>query len=314
MLSIIVPVFNVEDYLENCIESILHSTYKEIELILVDDGSTDASGRICDKYAKKNKNIVVVHQKNEGQAVARNKGIKIAKGDYIGFVDSDDYIEENMYEKMVNAIEGFSADIAICRHYDDFGGKKVPRLTDSDIKIYTGTEAAKLALEDKMINSYVWDKIFKRNLFHEIYFTAGRYFEDTMLIPQILIKAEKVACIPEPLYYYRYRLNGTMNTLNQKRFIDKIYAVEDNIQMAMQQFPDMVGILMFRNSEAIRDLADSKCFQDLSDEYRRKYIQRYRECYLQSKCLTTNLNLKVKIARLLLYVSPETYNLVRKVI
>ncbi|MGN0707576.1 MAG: glycosyltransferase [Faecalibacterium sp.] len=314
MLSIIVPVYNVEDYLEECIDSILHSTYKEFELILIDDGSTDASGRICDQYAEKSENVVVIHQQNEGQAIARNKGIEIAKGDYIGFVDSDDYIEETMYEKMIKTIEDFNADVVVCRHYDDFDGKKVPRLVDSYIKIYTGTEAAKLALEDKKINSYVWDKVFRRSLFQGIYFTPGRYFEDTMLIPQILIKAAKVACIPEPLYYYRFRLNGTMNTLNQKRFLDKIYAVEDNIQMAMQQFPDMVKILMLRNSEAIRDLADSKCFQDLSDEYRGIYIQRYRECYFQSKSLESDLCLKVKLARLLLYISPRIYNLLRRVI
>ena len=113
-VSVIIPVYNVQDYLERCVDSIIKQTYKNIEIILIDDGSHDNSGKICDDYKKKYNNIIVIHKENEGQSIAREYGIKIAKGEYISFVDSDDFLNEKYYEKMIRLLEKSDCDIAVC--------------------------------------------------------------------------------------------------------------------------------------------------------------------------------------------------------
>ena len=162
LISIIIPVYKVEKYLEKCIESVLKQTYTNLQIILVDDGSPDNCGKICDEYAKKDSRIEVIHKINGGLSDARNVGINRANGRYIGFVDSDDYIKEDMYEKLINLIKEYNADVSICNLYDVFDGKEYVRNKDNGIHEYSRIDILKEILLDKNIQSYAWNKLYKK--------------------------------------------------------------------------------------------------------------------------------------------------------
>ena len=162
LISIIVPVYNVESYLKKCLESIINQTYKNIEIILIDDGSTDSSGKICDDYANKDKRIKVIHKQNGGVSDARNTALDICRGDYIGFIDSDDYIELDMYETLLKFLLNNNLDVAMCSSYT-VKNKQLIRCKNFKPYILTGKEAI---INDLLINKYkgspivVWNKFY----------------------------------------------------------------------------------------------------------------------------------------------------------
>ena len=178
-ISIIVPFYNVEKYAPKCIESIINQTYTNLEIILVDDGSPDTCGKICDDYALKDGRIKVIHKKNAGLSDARNVGIKEATGKYIGFVDGDDYIEKDMYKYLYNLIKENNADISICgveEVYED--GSIQDEKAKESIEILSKEDAIKELLLDKKVRSHAWDKLYKRELFENIEYPYGRKMED----------------------------------------------------------------------------------------------------------------------------------------
>ena len=186
LVSIIVPIYNVEKYLIKCIESILNQTYKNLEIILVDDGSTDSCNKICDRYKKIDKRVVVIHKKNGGLSSARNIGIKKAKGKLISFVDSDDYIKPNMIEELKNNMYFYNSDISVCDYYYIIDGKR--QISDNNnLKRNCITK-----YKNKFIykpNSAVWNKLYKKNLFEQIKFPEGKIYEDDYILYELLDKA-----------------------------------------------------------------------------------------------------------------------------
>ena len=206
LITVVIPVYNVEKYLNRCIESVINQTYKNLEIILVDDGATDNCPSICDEYAKKDSRIKVIHKKNGGLSDARNVAIDVAKGAYIGFVDSDDYIALDMFEKLYNAINEYEADISVCLHYVEKGKAlsiEVPPM--DEVKVMGRDEAEKLLLEDKFVKNYAWDKLYKATLFEGVRYPVGRNYEDIATTYLLFEKADKVCRIPEYLYSYQMR-------------------------------------------------------------------------------------------------------------
>ena len=226
-ISIIVPVYKVEKYLKKCVDSILAQTFSDFELILVDDGSPDNSGRICDDYAKKDARVRVVHKQNGGLSSARNAGIEVAKGKYLGFVDSDDYIAEDMYELLYKAITKEEADLSICGIYDVYEGKD-PIIKPTIKKTVTAEEALLLILQGNIISVHAVNKLYKRELFSTIRYPEGKYHEDSFIIVDLLNQCHKVAIDSEQKYYYYHRL-GSINTesFSEKQF-EFIEALENN--------------------------------------------------------------------------------------
>ena len=194
LISIIVPVYNVQDYVLKCLNSLVEQSYDSIEIIVVDDGSTDESGDICDDVAKKNKKIKVFHKNNGGLSSARNYGIKKAKGEYICFVDSDDYVKKDFVKKLVEAaLENEEADIAVCGY-----NFEIPKA-----EVLTGKEATiRLLVEQNNMEIIAWNKIYKRNIFDGISYPEGMNYEDNLTTYKLLSKANKVVYIPESLYVY----------------------------------------------------------------------------------------------------------------
>lgn len=214
-ISIIVPVYKVEKYIHKCIDSILNQTFKDFELILVDDGSPDNCGKICDEYAKKDNRIIVIHKENGGQATARNIALDIAKGEYIGFVDSDDYIKPDMYEKLYNACSLNNSDISVIgfREINENGNSIYEYIPD------------KLYFFDALKRAHMWNKLFNKKLFFEnnLFFQSGRYYEDLELFPKLFVKANKISEVKDIGYIYLQREGSTTREKNEK-ILDMLWA------------------------------------------------------------------------------------------
>ena len=209
-ISVIVPIFRVEQYLERCLDSILAQSYTNLEIILIDDGSDDKCPQICDEYAKKDSRIVVVHQENRGVADARNIGLKKASGDFITFVDPDDYINNHMYEILMNQIIDFEADIAMCDYkyvYDNDVDKMVHDNLPVNVSksVLNGKEAllqGYASYQDGVTFSVLWNKLCKKSLYDDIDFPSKRIYEDEASVFKILYKASRIIYLNQPLYFY----------------------------------------------------------------------------------------------------------------
>lgn len=209
MISIIIPVYRVEPYIHQCIKSIVNQTYREIEILLINDGSPDKCGEICEEYAKKDKRIRVFHTENKGISAARNLGLDNAKGDYIGFVDADDWIEREMYEVLLRRLEETGTDICACAIRREFlKGHMDYSIHDA---VYLGTEANR-ALVYGTISNGVWNKIYKKACWANERFPENRTYEEIATIHKVILKARSLSCMPEPLYHYRMRDGSVVHT------------------------------------------------------------------------------------------------------
>lgn len=238
LISVIVPIYNVEDYLKECIESIVNQTYKDLEIILVDDGSVDDSSKICDSYANIDSRIIVVHKENEGVSVARNVGISIANGEYIQFIDSDDYVESDMIKVLYNLIIDNNSDIAICNHYVSIDDQNICEYDDS-ITIFDKMGAIKELMLGVRIWNYVFDKLFKKELFEEVEFSNNKRFEDTMIMPRLFDKANKSVFYNHPKYYYRQRKDSYIASHSESLCVEYVDAIEDVIDFVKERFCDL---------------------------------------------------------------------------
>ena len=164
-ISVIVPVYNVEQYLERCVESIINQTYKNLEIILVDDGSTDNSGKLCDELAKKDNRIKVIHKENGGLSDARNRGIEEAAANIVGFIDSDDYIDKDMYEVLFENLKKTGANLSMCGHYDVFNGIIPNQVENIEVKLLSPSQAIKMVMEAKILSVTAVNKLYKKDLF-----------------------------------------------------------------------------------------------------------------------------------------------------
>lgn len=214
LISIIVPVYKVEKYIDECIKSIINQTYTNLEIILIDDGSPDNCGKICDGYAKNDKRIKVIHQKNMGQSVARNVGLEYAKGDFIGFVDSDDYIKNNMFEVLHNNLVSYSADISICNIIKVKNNKLEKMENYNDITLIKSDKILE-ELIDGNITNYIYNKLYKKELWKDIRFPKGKILEDMDIMYKILEKTEHIVCTNNTEYYYRIRSDSSIANIDK---------------------------------------------------------------------------------------------------
>lgn len=244
-ISVIVPVYNAEKYLEKCVESIINQTYKNLEIILIDDGSTDNSLAVCKKMEKKDTRIRVVVQENSGVAVTRNRGIQEATGEYIGFVDSDDYIDEDMYESLYRTIEETKTEYAICGIYHVYTNRtEEPK--ERLKKVISREEAVFMMLESRHISVNPVNRLLAKRLYEGIHFPDGMISEDAYVALDILEKTDKVALDLTPKYYYFHR-NESITTSSYKP-LDQcvIKAYEKNQKIVLEKYPKLKEVAEFR--------------------------------------------------------------------
>ncbi|MBR2994465.1 glycosyltransferase [Candidatus Saccharibacteria bacterium] len=287
LVSIIVPVYNVGDYVLKCLDSLNDQTYENLEFIIIDDGSTDKSGEICDVFAKKEKRAKVFHKKNGGLSSARNFGIKKARGEYICLVDSDDWVQAEFVEKLVEAVEKDKADIAVCGY-----NKVVP-----ETKVLTGKEATiKLLTQQENMEIIAWNKIYRRGLFEEISYPEGVNHEDNLTTYKLLSRASKVAYEAESLYEYVERVGSIMDKGKKK---EKLEFRERAAREAIEYFDEdkdlkaAAEIALLTAKMAWVDFAISR---EVDKEYLDKnvaWVKKNKNKYLKNKYLSKKLKLYI---------------------
>lgn len=221
-ISIIVPIYNVEPYLRRCVDSLLNQTYGDFELILVDDGSPDHCGTICDEYAVSDTRVRVIHKPNGGLSDARNAGLEIARGEYIAFVDSDDWVAPDYLERLLTALTKTGADICECSVLYSDGADHGVRQADAADKCCDGAEALEFLIKDHIFRQHVWNKLYRRHVIADVIFPKGKTNEDEFWTYQVFGNARKVVRIRNPLYYYFQRPGSIMGESYSLKRLDAL--------------------------------------------------------------------------------------------
>lgn len=266
LISIIIPVYNVEKYLDECIQSIVRQTYANIEIILVNDGSTDCSGTKCEEWRKKDSRIRVIHKENGGLADARNAGVAIANGEYIGFVDSDDKIECDMYEELLRLCKKYDVPLA-CARFDVFGLEDNMEMSPETGKeeVLSAHDLLEIILwpwvdQSRFASISVWDRLYRKDIIADLLFPKGKVFEDIVYSTKAIIAAKRVAYINKVLYHYRIReesITGNRDKLHPKRMTDQLSLEKEQVQIF--------------EAEKLRDLEIMDKFNICMNLYRLKF-------------------------------------------
>lgn len=273
LISIIIPVYKVESYLKKCIESVINQSYRNLQIILVDDGSPDNCGKICDEYCAKDSRIEVIHKPNGGLSDARNVGISKAKGEYIGFVDSDDYIEKSMFSDLYNLLIEHDADVSICNFYVVENDKLILKNKNADIKEYDKIEILQEILLDKNIQSYAWNKLYKRSLFENITYPLGKKYEDIGTTFYLLEKCNKVVVTGKPEYYYITREDSIVNNNSENTVIDYIDLIIQRYNYVQEKY-------------AHEEQLQEEYIQN--DDYAQEYTQDYTQGHIYNDLIKYN--------------------------
>lgn len=308
MVSVIVPVFNVEKYICECIESILAQTYESFELILVDDGSSDSSGIICDGFKSRDSRIRVFHKENGGLSSARNTGLNEARGEYVCFIDSDDSIKKDFLEMLYSSIVETDADLAICEI-------EAPRLINADMNVIIANnmiaDDARKWLYDMRSREYVLmviacNKLYKKSLFDGIRYPVGRLHEDEFVIEPILERCSRISFVPDKLYKYRDNETGITSNANKLdlRHLDGVDALIERIRLAVGAKKDNYALVTLRNAlyKCAGFYREAKELEN--DQMKNASREKYKTVYRQFKDL---LNLKQQIKYFLFMIAPELF-------
>lgn len=242
LISVIVPVYNVEKYIRECLDSIVNQTYKNLQIILVDDGSTDNSSKICDEFAKKDSRITVVHQENQGAGAAKNTGLELIEGEYFSIIDSDDYIDLSMYEKMVSLMKQYDSDIVQCLFKQVYVNKIIMRQYSTLKKsctVLTRQKYLQHFLSDWKFAVF-WNKLFRSSLLDNIRFPVGRKIDDEFFTYKLVCNAKRIVNTTEPFYFYRMRKSSVMNNNAKNRLIyDRIDCFVERYEYVSSRFPKL---------------------------------------------------------------------------
>ncbi|OJG45055.1 glycosyl transferase, group 2 family protein [Enterococcus hermanniensis] len=307
------PVYNVEKYLKKCVDSILAQTFTDFELILVDDGSPDSSGTICDEYAMKDSRVKVIHKENGGLSSARNAGIDSAKGKYLGFIDSDDYIAEDMYELLHNNIVKEEADLSICGIYHVYEGKK-PSEKKKKYLILNRDEATVLIFHGNQISDHAVNKLYKKSIFSELRYPQGKYHEDSFTIVGILDKCEKVVVDTRQKYYYYHRDDSITSQTFSKKHLEYIDAWEQNEKKVSGRTKEIEEAahqrVCFANFLVLDKIVNANLENQISET---KEIVRYLRSNFSFIMKNSIFTKNRKISMLLLMISVRLYSVPSKI-
>lgn len=240
LISVIVPVYKVEKYLDRCVNSIVNQSYSDLEIILVDDGSPDNCGNLCDEWAMKDNRIKVIHKRNGGLSDARNAGIKAATGQYIGFVDSDDWIQIDMYKDLLEAIERDNTELAVTGIVRIYENNYTHKQCVSDHEyIIENDEIIRQYLEQKTFSTAAWDKLYLSSLFENRRFPVGKQYEDAPVIFDILCSINKLSIVGKPQYYYFQRADSICGQDFSISKMDHYYFSKDIRDTVIEKYPQM---------------------------------------------------------------------------
>lgn len=315
LISIIVPIYNVEKYLKQCIESIISQTYRNIEIILVDDGSPDNCGKICDEYSQKDKRIIVLHKENGGLSDARNKGIDIAKGDYLTFVDSDDFVNIDYIEKLYNSIKFNNTKLAQCGISKvDENNEIIEKLNYEKNQIKTSHEILNELYGKRLIeNVVVWNKMYAKELFENIRFPVGKIHEDEFTTYKIFYSVDKISLLSDCLYNYRQTNESIIGKKFNKKRLNLLEALEERmdffknrneIDLYEKTLKFYIEQLRLYYIKVKKYVENSK---EIQQDIKRKYKIEYKK-FVKIKSKKTKEILKAKI----FYINSNLYYYIKK--
>lgn len=241
LVSIIIPAYNVESYIEECIKSLINQTYQNIEVIIIDDGSTDKTLNIIKKYKDLDSRIVYLVQENSGMSKARNKGIEYSNGEYISFIDSDDIVCSNFISLLVKNIENGDYDISVCDYFKFSDNMNLNvESNDSSCLMFSSNEGMKLILKDELLGQMVWNKLYKSELVKRVRFIDNKYHEDTFWTYEIIGNSKKIIYTSFKLYGYRQRVGSIMNRPYFEKRVDEIYATISRRNYVKINYPNLI--------------------------------------------------------------------------
>lgn len=310
-ISIIIPVYNVEKYLARCLDSIASQTWTDYECVLVDDGSMDRSGEICDAYTNRDARFTVIHKENEGLSVARNTAMRIVRGEFLCFVDSDDYIFPDYLKRMLTIQQQENVDMVMCSYASNTG---INRSNEPTIVIETGREFTKKVLRDE-VGSQLWQYLYKRSLWEGIFSPPDRQAQDMMILYRITIKANRIAVTDEVLYFYfASRNDSTSNAVKKKAkgAFDRSFAFCGRYDFSMEQ-QDLSSALIslknmitfYNNAIYIKNPDDRSFDKDIT----------FLRCFLKHNmsvlCFKNQLGIKKRVQAVLLAYVPNLYCFMR---
>lgn len=239
-ISVIIPVYNVALYLEECLNSVVSQSYTNLEILLIDDGSTDHSGAICDQFASIDSRIKVIHQKNAGAAAAKNAGLRAATGAYLSFVDSDDYLEPGAYSHMVSLLEAHGADVLQCAYRDVYRDRKEDQLRGTGLEILSAADYL-LRYTTDWTCGLLWDKLYQRHLFDDFFFEEGHKIDDEYFTYRGIMNAGKVLCDGRIIYNYRKRRSSVMFSPESaaRILLDRVDYLDKRRRNVVARFPEL---------------------------------------------------------------------------
>lgn len=312
LISVIVPVYNCEKYLPNCIDSIIGQTYENIEIILIDDGSTDKSGKICDEYATINSKISAIHIKNSGVSNARNVGVRMSKGDYIGFIDADDYIENNMYETLVNNMEKYNADLSMCSYNIVFNNKITFNIQniDNDILNITNLQTFYNLLLENHYKGFCWNKLYKAEKLKKLTFDNKIHIcEDLLLNVEYAQCCSTFVFDKHRLYNYVQRNNSSIHSKISLKTFSVINAYEKILKILQKNNIKCVDKykkeLLFWRIELLHSY-------DFSDIDKKNYYKETKNLYIEI-IKSPNMKYKVKFESVIRFRFHDIFNLARTI-
>ena len=313
LVSVIIPVFQVEKYLDKCIASVVGQTYQNLQIILVDVGSTDRSPAICDGWKERYPRITVIHQPNGGLSRARNAGLKIASGEFIGFVDSDDWIEPNMVECLLSALQKTDADIAVGGFEGFSEDSKTITYTQTkttERKIYSAEEALRMLLTGKgYICNNVWNKLYRRSVLLNIIFPLEKIYEDVPWTAQVIGNAKTVVCIDHICYHYLFRPNSLSHNVQLKirQGQDKLEMFEQRVKYIHEYFPSLekFAVLRYHNlcCREYLDFGTYFRYLDMDGNIRNDIYNRF--CQYRPRFFMDIQDITKGIARIIFWLCPN---------
>lgn len=276
MISIIVPIYKVEDYLHRCVDSLLGQTCRDFELILVDDGSPDRCGEICDEYAARDPRTLVIHKKNGGLSDARNAGLEIARGEYIAFVDSDDWVSPRYLELLLKALESTGSDICECSVLRT-GGESYPTAEETEPEVFETVPAMEQLICDGKFHQHVWNKLYRREVIGEIRFPRGKTNEDEFWTYQVFGRANRVTRIDTVLYNYFQRPGSIMGTGYSLKRLDALEAKLQRQNYLEAHFPQLTAAARI-NLHVTCMYSGQMVLKCMTGEEKQQAVRKIEEC------------------------------------
>lgn len=300
LITIIIPVYNVIEYITKCLDSVLKQTYQNLEIIVVDDGSVDGSGHVCDEYAQKDSRIRVIHKENGGLSDARNAALAVCKGKYISFLDSDDWIENDFVEYLYCLAQKYNADVVECdfKYIDKNGHLFNSPQNDGNIFVFSSEEALEKLMQGNYIVTSATAKLYKRQIFDELRFPYGKFYEDIPVTYEVMLQNDCIVFGNRPLYNYFYRPGSISCRKFSEKRMDALYFLDESVDKVVNKYPHLkkqAEIAKFRMNFGILIELDNS---EIANKYREEVYENVKK-YRASTILSKNVNIKWRVKALL---------------